>query len=351
MSEFGQTPSQLFDASQPHPQRQHITPLLQEPLPGYAGRPADGDAVPSVLEHVLQAASAMDPFVSSSPEPPPSSPREAPVPSPDRAPADVRSGAQDGAGTVGASPRGPASEPPNRPQHQAAPTAAPSLLRGMFGSRQSSQTGFAGAEAAASPAHDGGAKRLSEPHVTAMKAQSMEGWLEVTAPSTWQGGRAPLGPTATQAEQSVGPVDAPLLDGQDVSEPGPIEDPAESECPLVAPPATASTVGAAPVPVRADSSQALQSSGTDVPRAATESAGPRLARPDEARTTGAAATLDGCAHGTAFAVRAIDTSDASAQPCMGSDHAQASHQLHSTAGEHTNYRWPPDVHRKLQVCG
>jgi hypothetical protein len=53
ISEFGQTPSQLFDDAQPHPPRQCITPALTQLLPGYCGTPSSGEEVSQSLVHIL----------------------------------------------------------------------------------------------------------------------------------------------------------------------------------------------------------------------------------------------------------------------------------------------------------
>lgn len=53
ISEFGQTPCQLFDDAQPHPARHCMTPALTLPLPGYCGTPSSGEEVSQSLVHIL----------------------------------------------------------------------------------------------------------------------------------------------------------------------------------------------------------------------------------------------------------------------------------------------------------
>lgn len=61
ISEFGQTPAQLFDEHQPHPPRRVITPVPSQPLPGYCGTAGDGQEVSQALLHILLAAAASEP--------------------------------------------------------------------------------------------------------------------------------------------------------------------------------------------------------------------------------------------------------------------------------------------------
>ena len=62
ISEFGQTPSQLFDEAQPHPPRQVIVPQLTAPLPGYCGVPSSGEEVSQSLVHILSEVAAAEPM-------------------------------------------------------------------------------------------------------------------------------------------------------------------------------------------------------------------------------------------------------------------------------------------------
>lgn len=60
ISEFGQTPSQLFDEHQPHPPRKVIQPLPVEPLPGYCGSTAAAPEVSHALVRILLEVSASE---------------------------------------------------------------------------------------------------------------------------------------------------------------------------------------------------------------------------------------------------------------------------------------------------
>lgn len=60
ISEFGQTPAQLFDEHQPHPPRKIIQPLPDEPLPGYCGSSAAAPEVSHALVRILLEVSASE---------------------------------------------------------------------------------------------------------------------------------------------------------------------------------------------------------------------------------------------------------------------------------------------------
>lgn len=60
ISEFGQTPSQLFDEHQPHPPRQVFQPLPAAPLPGYCGSAAPAPEVSHALVRILLEVSASE---------------------------------------------------------------------------------------------------------------------------------------------------------------------------------------------------------------------------------------------------------------------------------------------------
>lgn len=73
ISEFGQTPAQLFDENQPHPAREVIQPVPSEPLPGYSSSTSQSPEISHTLVHILLEVSASESMhsVLSSPQPKP----------------------------------------------------------------------------------------------------------------------------------------------------------------------------------------------------------------------------------------------------------------------------------------
>lgn len=74
ISEFGQTPSQLFDEHQPHPPRKVIQPLPAEPLPGYCGSAEAAPEVSHALVRILLEVSSSEQLQSVLASPRPGSP-------------------------------------------------------------------------------------------------------------------------------------------------------------------------------------------------------------------------------------------------------------------------------------
>ena len=60
ISEFGQTPAQLFDEHQAHPPRKVIHALPAEPLPGYCGSASPAPEVSHALVRILLEVSASE---------------------------------------------------------------------------------------------------------------------------------------------------------------------------------------------------------------------------------------------------------------------------------------------------
>ena len=73
ISEFGQTPAQLFDENQPHPPRKVIKPVPEAPLPGYLSSTSQSPEISHTLVHILLEVSASESMhsVLSSPQPKP----------------------------------------------------------------------------------------------------------------------------------------------------------------------------------------------------------------------------------------------------------------------------------------
>ena len=342
ISEFGQTPSQLFDASQRHPPRQHITPLLHSPLPGYLERPSDGDAVPAALEHVLQAASAMDPFEPGAPAEPQPALAIAEPPS--------KSVPQAGAAPVASSARAlheqRASEPAQAadgpgPEQQAAPAAGAAFMRAMFGgSRKNSQNGFTDKPMAPGVRLQGADGGQHEPHVTAMKAHSMQGWLEVTtgADSLGHAGASraaskAAGTHTPQASAEAAASDLPLA----ATEPGPVEDPAESECPLVAPPMANGTSQASAIPVAVPPHEPFSQAGEQ------DTAAAHRAVADSQRSTAAADSAAACTRsGSLDGIQRADRGSSQPSRVQG-DPADGSSR------HRTGHCWPPNLHKRLKA--
>lgn len=71
ISEFGQTPAQLFDENQPHPPRKAIQPVPKDPLPGYCSSTSQSPEISHTLVHILLEVSASESMhsVLSSPQP------------------------------------------------------------------------------------------------------------------------------------------------------------------------------------------------------------------------------------------------------------------------------------------
>jgi hypothetical protein len=71
ISEFGQTPTQLFDENQPHPPRTVFQPVPQDPLPGYSTSSLQSPEISHTLVHILLEVSASESLrsVLSSPQP------------------------------------------------------------------------------------------------------------------------------------------------------------------------------------------------------------------------------------------------------------------------------------------
>jgi hypothetical protein len=78
ISEFGQTPAQLFDENQPHPARAVLQPVPTQPLQGYCGAASTTQEISHTLVHILLEVSASEPIKSvlsvPQPKPPPSTP-------------------------------------------------------------------------------------------------------------------------------------------------------------------------------------------------------------------------------------------------------------------------------------
>jgi hypothetical protein len=76
ISEFGQTPAQLFDENQPHPARKVIQPVPKDPLPGYRSSSLQSPEISHTLVHILLEVSASESMhsVLSSPQPRPAAP-------------------------------------------------------------------------------------------------------------------------------------------------------------------------------------------------------------------------------------------------------------------------------------
>lgn len=73
ISEFGQTPAQLFDENQPHPPRKVFQKVPKDPLPGYCSFTSQSPEISHTLVHTLLEVSASDSMhsVLSSPQPKP----------------------------------------------------------------------------------------------------------------------------------------------------------------------------------------------------------------------------------------------------------------------------------------
>ena len=237
ISEFGQTPSQLFEEGQPHPQRTVITPLLTTPLPGYCGEPSSGEEVSQSLVHILLEVAASEPMQSvlaapgmALPSPPPRAPESEHSerrPSADELAAHpFAGGGRVDVATISSEGGGAASAPVQaRSRRSSAGNAAVGAVRDHV-------------MRVGSAVH--GAFRMGN-LLSGFGSQVQPAPAAAPGSAPFRTAHADAAPRPSRSRQH-----SDRGHGVHESEPGPVSDTEEADCPLIAPPVG---IGAPPSPV------------------------------------------------------------------------------------------------------